>query len=265
MRAKSPSTLRSFALSDQPVVRLLRLLRFAGALERGLAWLLGWAPRVSLRVPEPMAVGRPVATFPCAWVVYRWLEGGEYSDAVVADEPLVARVLARFVGELRGFEGIGGPRAGRAPILELDAATRDAICAADGAFDAGAALACWERALPAPAWDGAPVWIHGDLMRPNLLVRNGCLDAVMDFGGVGVGDPAMDLVAAWSVFGPVGRVAFRIALEREAMLDQGAWERARGSALHQAVLIIPYYADSNPRFAAEVGRIVSEVLWDDAC
>jgi aminoglycoside phosphotransferase (APT) family kinase protein len=105
-------------------------------------------------------------------------------------------------------------------------------------------------------WDGSPVWIHSDLLRPNLLVRGGRLRAVIDFGAVGVGDPATDVIAAWSVFGPAGREAFRAALG----VDGGTWERARGIALHQAAVIIPYYAKTNRGFVALARRTIEEVL-----
>ena len=102
------------------------------------------------------------------------------------------------------------------------------------------------------------MWIHTDLLRPNLLVDAGRLSAVIDFGGVGAGDPAADVIAAWSVFGPAGRERFRGALG----VDDGTWARARGYALHQAALIIPYYAETNPGFAALAERTVAEVLAD---
>ena len=108
--------------------------------------------------------------------------------------------------------------------------------------------------------DGTEAWIHGDLLPPNLLVADGRLRAVLDFGSVGVGDPATDLLAAWAVFGPRGRDAYRAALAP----DDGAWERARGIALHQAALIIPYYRDTNPAFAALATRTVEEILADSA-
>lgn len=253
-----------FRLGEDLVVRLPRLPRFVEALERELVWLPRLAPKVSLRLPEPVASGRPTDEFPFVWAVFRWLDGAAYGADVVSDERAAAATLARFVRELRALGPTGGPPAGRAPLHDLDVATRAAIDGARGAFDADAALFFWDRALDAPGWDGVPTWIHGDLMRPNLLVREGRFDAAIDFGGTGVGDPAMDLVAAWSVFGPVGRGAFRDALESFGLYDAGAWSRARGYALHQAALIVPYYAVSNPAFAAEAVRIVGEVLGDDA-
>jgi len=102
------------------------------------------------------------------------------------------------------------------------------------------------------------VWIHADLLRPNLLVAGGRIRAVIDFGGAGAGDPATDVIPAWAVFGPAGRAAFREALD----VDDGTWRRARGIALHQAAALIPYYAVSNPAFAALGRRTVEQVIAD---
>ncbi len=100
--------------------------------------------------------------------------------------------------------------------------------------------------------------MHADLLRPNVLVHGGRLCAVIDFGAVGVGDPAADVIAAWRVFGRRERKTFRSALDA----DDGTWNRARGFALHQAVMTIPYYAETNPRFVALAKRTVEEVLAD---
>lgn len=119
-------------------------------------------------------------------------------------------------------------------------------------------IAAWESSLAAPAGDGEPVWCHGDLLPPNLLVRDGHLTAVLDFGSVGVGDPAVDVIPAWSVFGRVGRETFRAALD----VDGPTWARARGLALHQSLLIIPYYVDTNPGFVEMATRTIGHVLAD---
>jgi aminoglycoside phosphotransferase (APT) family kinase protein len=203
--------------------------------------------------------GRPTSSYPFSWAIYRWIDGQPYAEELVDDEHQAARDLAQFVVELRqGDPVVGAPRGGRKPLGELDAHTRTAIESARGVIDSDAATAACERALEAPTWKGAPVWIHTDLLRPNLLVRGGRLRAVIDFGGVGVGDPAADLIPAWSVFRHTGRAAFRGAPD----VDDGTWSRARGFALHQAAMIIPYYAETNPGFAALAKLTVEEVLAD---
>jgi len=278
-----------YRVGDELYARLPRMAHQVGDLERERIWLPRLAPGLSLRVPEPVAFGRPGAGYPLPWAIFRWLDGATYAGAadersvaaderpaggergaapdgppaagrrpattagVVADERAAAIELARFVTELRAVPvTAGAPPGGRRPLRELDAVTREALAV----IGSGAALRDWERALEAPPFTGAPVWIHGDLLRPNLLVRDGRLSAVIDFGSAGVGDPAADLVAAWAVFTPPGRARFREALDP----DPGTWERARGYALHQAALIIPYYTETNPAFVVHAQRTIAELL-----
>jgi len=248
-----------YRLGDDLCTRLPRVQTYADDLEDEWRWLPWLAPRLPLRIPEPVAKGRPASGYPFPWAIYRWIRGQPYADELIADERQAARDFARFVAELRRIEpAAGAPRGGRRPLRELDAVTRAAIESARDVIDADTATAAWERALEVPAWEGTPVWLHGDLLRPNLLVDGGRLCAVIDFGSTGVGDPAADVVAAWSVFGRSGRAAFRRALG----VADGTWNRARGYALHQAALIIPYYPETNPGFVALAKRTVEEVLAD---
>jgi aminoglycoside phosphotransferase (APT) family kinase protein len=247
-----------YRLGDHLYARLPRMPSWVRDLEKECHWLPKLAPRVSLRVPGPVARGRPADRYPFSWAIYRWIPGQPYADELVENERLAARDLAQFLTELRQVPVAEAPRTGRRPLRELDEGTRAAIDSAGGVIDRDAALTAWERALTAPAWDGTPVWVHTDLLRPDLLVAGGRLSAVIDFGGVGAGDPAADLIAAWSVFGHLGREAFRCALEA----DDDAWNRARGYALHQAALIIPYYTETNPGFVTLAKRTVEQVLAD---
>ena len=248
-----------YRLGDDLCTRLPRVQTYADDLEDEWRWLPWLAPRLPLRIPEPVAKGRPASGYPFPWAIYRWIRGQPYADELIADERQAARDFARFVAELRRIEpAAGAPRGGRRPLRELDAVTRAAIESVRDVIDADAATAAWERALEAPAWEGTPVWLHGDLLRPNLLVDCGQLCAVIDLGGIGVGDPAADVIAAWSIFSQSGRARFRAALD----VDDGTWNRARGYALHQAALIIPYYPETNPGFVALAKRTVEEVLAD---
>ncbi|HYJ73556.1 MAG TPA: aminoglycoside phosphotransferase family protein [Actinomycetota bacterium] len=247
-----------YRLGDRLCARLPRVAEWAPDLDREWRWLPELAPRLPLRVPEPVWRGRPGGSYPFSWAIYGWIDGQPYADRLVDDERRAAEDLARFVVDLRRIDPVGAPRGGRRPLRELDAVTREVIESARGVIDGDAAVAAWERALRAPAWAGSPVWIHSDLLRPNVLVLDGRVCAVIDFGGVGVGDPAADVIAAWSVFGRAGRGVFRAALE----VDDGTWERARGFALHQAALIVPYYGETNPGFAASARRTIEEVLAD---
>jgi aminoglycoside phosphotransferase (APT) family kinase protein len=245
-----------YRLDGDLYVRLPRVAAWAESIEREWTWLPRLAPHISLSIPQPLAQGKPTNRYPYPWAVYRWLEGLPYQDDLISDERQVALDLANFILELRSVAMLEAIRGGRRPLVELDAATRTAIASSRTVIDTEAVSAAWARSLEAPPWDGKPVWLHGDLLKSNLLVQNSRLFAVLDFGGVGIGDPAADVVPAWSVFSQAGRGAFRQALE----VDDDTWSRARGYALHQAVMIIPYYPATNPDFVAMARRTVEEML-----
>ena len=248
-----------FRLGDDLVARLPLLEAWADGIEREWTWLPRLAERIrSLRLPEPVFIGEPSSGYPFRWSILRWIEGSPYDDALVDDERAAAEALATFVRELRSLPTHDAPTGGRRPLRELDGETREAILAADGTIDASSAMRVWEDALEAPTWDGERTWVHGDLLRPNLLVDRGRLVAVIDFGGAGVGDPATDLMPAWSVFGPIGRETFRSALE----VDEATWARGRGIALHQAALVIPYYAETNLGFVELSARAIAHIVDD---
>ena len=261
-RVASTGTVNAlFRLGDELVARLPLAPSWSDDIEREWRWL-PWLSRqiTALRLPEAVFKGEPGGGYPFAWSVYRWIEGTPYDDELVADEADAARALARFVLELRSLAvDKDAPTGGRDPLSELDEETREAIREARGVIDVEATMDAWDEALAAPAWNGEPVWIHTDLLRPNLLVRLGRLEAVIDFGGACVGDPASDLTAAWATFGPTGRRAYRETLTS----DDGTWSRGRGIALHQAAMIIPYYEETNPSFVELARRTIEQIL-DDA-
>jgi aminoglycoside phosphotransferase (APT) family kinase protein len=245
-----------YRLGDELCVRLPRLEAWAESMDNEWSWLPKLAPHLSLRIPQPIARGEPAGGYPCPWAIYRWIEGIPYQDDLICDERQAAQDLAHFILELRGVDSQGAPHGGRPPLAELDAETSIAIESSRGAIDTETASAAWRRCLEAPAWDGKPVWIHGDLLKSNLLLQDGRLNAVIDFGEAGIGDPAADVVPAWSVFNKAGRETFRQVLD----VDDAAWSRARGYALHQALMIIPYYPDTNPEFVTMAKRTVEEIL-----
>jgi aminoglycoside phosphotransferase (APT) family kinase protein len=250
-----------YRLGDDLYARLPRMRDWADDLSKEARWLPHLAPLLPLALPEPVAEGRPAAGYPLRWAVYRWLDGQTYAPELVADEHQAARDLAAFVAALRGIDPNGAPRSHRdRPLRLLDVEARTAIASLGPSYDRPALTRAWETALRAPDRTGEPVWVHGDLLPPNLLVRDGRIAAVLDFGSVGVGDPAVDVIAAWSVFGPAARETFRTALA----VDDATWGRARGLALHQSLLIIPYYVETNPGFVAMAARTVQRVLDDVA-
>jgi aminoglycoside phosphotransferase (APT) family kinase protein len=251
-----------YRLGDALVVRLPRIARAEGQITQEARWLPVLAPRLPLPIPTPVALGRPAATYPWHWAVYRWLEG---HDAVV--EPLLdpareAMVLARFVAALRSVDPTDGPPPGAhnahrgVPLAARDPATRKALAALVGVIDTENAGAVWQDAMAVPAWADPPRWIHGDIDARNLLVRAGRISAVIDWGCLGVGDPAYDLMAAWTLFEGASRQAFRDAVG----VDDATWARGRGLALSVALIQLPYYFETNPVIAGIARRTIASVL-----
>jgi aminoglycoside phosphotransferase (APT) family kinase protein len=143
-------------------------------------------------------------------------------------------------------------------LIYRDGVTREAIAGCEDMIDAGAVVAAWEEALEVPDWEGTPVWLHGDLQGGNLLVREGRLSAVIDWGGLIVGDPACDLTVAWYFLSADTREVFRAELG----VDDATWARGRGLALSVALLVLPYYRHTNPALTRLSLRAVDEILSD---
>jgi aminoglycoside phosphotransferase (APT) family kinase protein len=219
--------------------------------------------------PAPPAPHLPAARerrahrrVPWEWSVYSWLPG-EPATTARLDRPHDAALgLAGFVDALRRIDARDGPPPGDhnvfrgEPLAARDDSTRGAIAALAGQIDAERVTAGWDAALSAAEWHGPPAWIHGDLAPGNLLVVEGRLTSVIDFGCLGVGDPACDLMIAWTLFAGDARSTFRDAL----VVDDASWARGRGWALLCALGAIPYYADKSPELVREAWRTIGEVL-----
>jgi|SRR5436190_14606725 len=254
-----------FRIGSDMVVRLPRRDVDVERLAKEQCWLPRLAPLLPLTVPVPLAEGRPGEGYPCIWTVYRWLHGETADRQALTDLTRAATDLAGFLLALRGIDPSGGPAPGAhnafrgAPLGLRDDSTRAAIAALRDSVDADAATDVWDAALGAPEWDRRPVWIHGDLDARNLLATNGCLSAVLDFGCLGVGDPACDVMVAWKMLSTSTRTAFRHALAA----DDATWARARGWALSQAVGALSYYSlETNPILVREAEQWLEEVLGD---
>jgi aminoglycoside phosphotransferase (APT) family kinase protein len=248
-----------FRLGDDMVVRLPRRPGAAGQVAKEQRWLPLLAPHLPLPVPVPLGRGEPGPGYGQPWSVLRWLDGENAYDAPLADLTPAAEELGRFVAALRKADATGGPASWRGgPVGANDAHVRAAIrdLGAEGRVDAAAATALWEEVLRLPQWDGDPVWLHGDLLPGNLLTGAGRLTAVIDFGGLGVGDPAADTLAAWTVFTTDTREAFREA----AGCEDATWARGRGWALCFGLMAEHYYRQTNPVLAAVGHRTVTEAL-----
>ncbi|MGV9314103.1 aminoglycoside phosphotransferase family protein [Streptomyces sp. NPDC003691] len=251
-----------YRLGDELTVRLPRHTGAAGQARKEFAWLPRLAPRLPLAVPVPVAVGEPGFGFPWPWAVSRWLDGEVATAGELADSPRAAVELAGFLSALQRFDPgevpARGAREGLAlePLAARDRTTRAAIAEVAGTFDRAALTALWDAAVGAPGRDGPPVWCHGDFHTGNLLTTDGRLSAVIDFGGLGVGDPACDLMIAFTLMSARSRAVFRDALG----VDDTTWLRGRGWALATGLNAYTYYAATDPRVAAQTTRQITEAL-----
>ncbi len=229
----------TFRLGDEMSVRLPSADRYVAQVDKEQRWLPVLAPQLPLPIPEPLAKGLPGSGFPRAWSIYRWLDGEPATPENVSNPVGLATRLADFLVALYRIDPSGGPPPGEhnffrgAPPATYDSETRSAIASLHGEIDTGGAQEVWDLACRA-AWHGPPVWIHGDVTASNLLVDHGRLSAVIDFGGMAVGDPACDLTMAWTFFSAEGREAFRAHLQ----MDDAAWARGRGWALWKALITL---------------------------
>jgi aminoglycoside phosphotransferase (APT) family kinase protein len=247
-----------YRLGKDKVVRLPTTPRTVRTLEKERLWLPRLAPHLPLSVPEPLGEGAPAEGYPFTWSVYRWLPGKSVIEAPITDLRQAAIDLAGFILALQRVDPTGGLRPGGhnfgrgEPLANRDEPMRAAITAL-GAQDRTAA---WKEALSVPEWEGPPVWIHGDLDARNVLVEDGRLSAVLDFGSVGVGDPACDVMVAWKLFDADSREVFR----RELAVDHATWARARGWALSQALIALAYYTlETNPVLVREAQMWLEEL------
>lgn len=245
-----------FRLGSDLVARL-PVQEWKGAtLAKELEWLPRLAPHLPLAVPVPVAKGEPGEGYPCLWSVYRWLPGEDATVAPIADPSAAVLQLAEFISALRGVDADGAPPGRGGPLADRDAPFRASLARLPADLDRAALLAAWESALRAPVWDGPPVLAHGDLDARNVLVVDGRLSAVVDWGSLGVGDPACEVMVAWKLVPAEAREAFRAALG----VDEATWERARGWAVSQAVIALGYYTDeTNPALVAEARRWLVEL------
>jgi aminoglycoside phosphotransferase (APT) family kinase protein len=254
---------RTFHLGETMSIRLPSAERYAPQTLKEQEWLPKLAPNLSFPIPKPLALGKPSKNYPWHWSVYEWIEG--VGANTLQGEHFVNFSLdaAKFLNELRRIDVAGGPLAGAhnfyrgASPLVYDAETRSAIARLSGLVHPDAAIGVWEKAISSE-WRMPPVWVHGDFSPGNLLVKSGQLGAVIDFGSLGVGDPACDLVIAWTFLTRESRKIFMANLG----LDADTWDRARGWGLWKALITLVQLEDKSCPEALKNLQVVDTILSD---
>lgn len=257
---------RTFRLGAELAVRLPSGEAYALQVDKEQAWLPRLAPHLPLPIPRPVARGVPGEGYPYPWSVYAWLDGEPAAVAPVHDPVGLAAALGRFLAALQRVDAAGGPEPGPhnffrgGPVSTYAGEAERAVAALGDEIPAGAVRRVLDDAL-ATRWECDPVWVHGDVAAANLLVRDGRLAAVIDFGSAAVGDPACDVVIAWTFLSGTSRDAFRSVVG----VDRSTWARGRGWALWKAVItLVGDLERGDGAAAAGTRRVIARVVADHA-
>ncbi len=252
---------RTFHLGDTMSVRLPSAAEYALAVAKEQRWLPVLAPQLPLPIPVPLAEGVPGAGYPFPWSIHPWLDGEPASADRIAGPVRFAADLADFLVALRSVDTTDAPRPGPhnwfrgGTLRTYDEPARRALAKLAGHVDVDLAGEIWQTALDA-RWDGVETWFHGDVAPGNLLLRNGKLAAVIDFGTCGAGDPACDVAVAWTLLTADGRQAFRERLS----LDDATWARGRGWALWKTLVTCARTWGRDKREAVNARRVLGEIF-----
>jgi aminoglycoside phosphotransferase (APT) family kinase protein len=248
----------TFHLGDRMKVRLPSAEGYAEQAAKESHWLPRLAPQLPAEVPMPLAVGDPDESFPWMWSVYQWIDGEPVTRGI--DRLALARDVAGFLNALQAIDPAGGPPPaqhsflrGADPMEAYGAEARRFVDALEGVIDTKAAHAVLDVAAESRV--ATPVWVHGDIAVGNLLVREGRLSAVIDFGCSAVGDPSCDLVLAWVFLEGESRAAFRSLVT----VDEASWARGRAWALWKAALLASTGQTTHPEERAPLDVIAAVI------
>ena len=248
-----------FRLGDDMVVRMPIVEWAVADVEKEQEWLPQLAPFLPVTIPTPLFMGEPDDLYPHHWSIYRWCAGENPKVGQLSRPMELASDLALFLAALQIIDTSGSLLSSRGlPLVVRDESTRTAIASLSSMMDTREITAAWEAALELPVWTGPKVWIHGDLSAGNVLTIDGRLSAVIDFGALGVGDPAVDLIIAWNLLPARARAAFR----SQTAVDGATWKRGRAWALSIALIQLPYYFQTNLPLAENARYVIGEVLAD---
>lgn len=247
-----------YRVGEQICVRLPKVGWAATQARKEQRWLPIFAPHLPARVPTQLAIGEPAEGYPFEWSIYEWIPGSDANRAEF-DADQLAEELATFVIALRAVSSADAetrPAGARGcPLSELDDAVRESIAQLANDISVDAISKLWHESLEATPWDEPETWVHGDLLGGNLIIDNRRLVAVIDWGALNVGDPACDLLVAWTTFSEGSRAILRGALR----VDDDSWVRGRGWALYQAVMALPYYRNTNPGMVRQAKRSLTAI------
>ena len=253
---------RTYRLGNDMLIRMPTAESYALKVPKEQALLPQLAPHLTVHIPVPIQMGVPSKEYPYLFSLYKWLEGKSLNLLVLDESSLeqLAFDLGKFLKELQSIKSVDGPPPGQHnwwrgdhPSV-YDKGTREQIAKLSSLIEEDKALNLWERACKTK-WNNLPVWIHGDFAVGNILLKEGRLSAIIDFGGMGLGDPACDLVIAWTFLKGKARHIFI----KEMQLDEETWLRAKAWALWKATFELCQVKDQNIPEREVQKRIIKEV------
>jgi aminoglycoside phosphotransferase (APT) family kinase protein len=217
------------------------------------------AGRTRFRTPEPVALGEPGSGYPLPWSVQTWLPGVVATDDDPGESVAFAHDLAEFIGAVRAIDPRGRTFHGQGRGGDLrshDDWMETCFAHSERLLDVARLRRIWAGLRELPRGDAGDVMTHGDLIPGNVLVSSGHLAGVLDVGGFGAADPALDLVAAWHLL----EVGPRGVLRADLGCDGLEWRRGQAWAFVQAMGAVWYYVDSNPPMSRMGRRTVERIL-----
>ena len=249
-----------FRLGDTLTVRLPHRSLAAPLIEHEQRWLPELAARLPLPIPAPVRQGRPAHGYPWSWSVTPWFPGVPACDASLSDLALAARTLGQFIAALHRPAPADAPENPwrGTPLTERGSRVHEQLTQLEGTVDTDALRSLWVELVETPPWSGEPLWMHGDLHPANVLVHDGKVSAVIDFGDLTSGDPATDVSVAWMLLPPQLRGEFRAAA---GDIDDNTWARARAWALSLGLVYVAVSAE-HPRMV-RIGRDVLDAVLAD--
>ena len=247
-----------FRLGTEYIIRLPRIEWAVEGVNKEYEWVTKISRFLKTPVSEPFFKGIPNKFYPWPWTINRWNDGNNPDFEKGNEYESLSKDLACFSNELHGIKLSNGPSSRRGiPLKKQDVYVKKAIGELEGEIDSKSVTNLWNQLSNVSSWSKDPIWVHGDFLPGNILVKNNRLSAVIDFSHIGIGDPACDLVIAWSLFESSSR---KIFMDNLRNIDDDTWERGRGWALSIALTMLPYYKNSNPILVALAKRMLENVM-----
>lgn len=246
-----------YTLGEDKVIRLPKIDWAVDSINKEYEWLPKVAPFLPFKIPQPIYKGNPTSYYPWPWFISNWIEGSNPSVNQLPNSNEWIDDLILFIEKLHEINITNGPPSQRGiPLKKRDLETRKAIKQLEGIIDTESITLLWETFLKIADWDKPPVWVHGDLSPGNLLLYKERLNAVIDFGLMGIGDPACDLIIAWNLLPKHSRSYFKSKLS----VDENTWQRGRGWALSNSLIVLPYYKNTNAFLVKNAEHTIQEIL-----